>query len=97
MAELIDKWDVASKLISLENEYQFFKGSADALDAEKMYRRICELEIGIGNTPGIELVRCKDCQKHEPCEVRNRVWCKAMGRYMKEDGFCSYGERRTDG
>jgi hypothetical protein len=23
--------------------------------------------------------------------VRNRVWCKTMGRYMKEDGFCSEG------
>lgn len=37
------------------------------------------------------VVNCKDCQSHEPCEVRNRVWCKTMGRYMKEDGFCSEG------
>ena len=51
MTELINKWDVVSKLISLENEYQFFKGSADALTAEKLYRRICELEIGIAKTP----------------------------------------------
>ena len=39
----------------------------------------------------IEVVRCVNCQSHEPCEVRNRVWCKTMGRYMKEDGFCSEG------
>ena len=37
------------------------------------------------------VVNCKDCQSHEPCEVRNRVWCRTMGRYMKEDGFCSEG------
>lgn len=39
----------------------------------------------------VEVVRCINCQKHEPCEVRNRVWCRQMGRYMKEDGFCSEG------
>ena len=55
MAELIDKWQVVSKLISLENEYQFFKGSEYAWDAEKWYRRICDLEIEIGKTPGEEL------------------------------------------
>ena len=52
MAELIDKWYVVSRLISLENEYQFFKGSKDAMDAEKLYRRICELEIEISKTLG---------------------------------------------
>ena len=36
-------------------------------------------------------LNCINCQKHEPCEVRNRVWCRQMGRYMKEDGFCSEG------
>ncbi len=41
-----------------------------------------------------EIVRCKECQNHEPSNVRGRVWCKAMGRYMKEDGFCSLGERK---
>jgi hypothetical protein len=50
MAELINKWDVVGKLIHLENEYQFFKGSADAWDAETWYRKICELEIAIGKT-----------------------------------------------
>ena len=45
----------------------------------------------IESMDGQELVLCKECQSHEPCEVRNRVWCKTMGRYMKEDGFCSEG------
>ena len=45
----------------------------------------------------VEVVRCFDCQKHEPCEVRNRVWCRQMGRYMKEDGFCSEGKVKEDG
>ena len=48
----------------------------------------------IKNAPtvdAIEVVRCVNCQSHEPCEVRNRVWCRTMGRYMKNDGFCSEG------
>ena len=45
----------------------------------------------------VEVVRCFNCQKHEPCEVRNRVWCRQMGRYMKEDGFCSEGVKMDAG
>lgn len=38
-----------------------------------------------------EGLTCKECRDQEPSEVRNRVWCKQMCRYMKEDGFCSEG------
>lgn len=48
--ELISKWDVVNKLIRLENNYQFYK---DVWDADVLYRRIVELEIGIGKTPGM--------------------------------------------
>lgn len=48
--ELIDKWDVVNKLIQLENNYQFYK---EKWDADVLYRRICELEIGIGKMPGV--------------------------------------------
>jgi hypothetical protein len=39
----------------------------------------------------VEVIRCHNCQKGEPCKVRGKVWCKCMGKYMKEDGFCSEG------
>lgn len=48
--ELISKWDVVNKLIQLENNYNFYK---DVWDAQTLYRRICELEIGIGKTPPV--------------------------------------------
>ena len=48
--ELISKWDVVNKLIQLENNYQFYK---EQWDADVLYRRICELEIGIGKMPGV--------------------------------------------
>lgn len=38
------------------------------------------------------VVRCKDC-KHYKCEATR---CLTFNAPMREDGFCSYGERRTD-
>ena len=51
--DLINKWDVVNQLIRLENDYQFYK---EQWDAETLYRRICELEIGIGKTPTVDAV-----------------------------------------
>lgn len=49
--DLINKWDVVNKLIQLENNYQFYK---EQWDADVLYRRICELEIGFGKTPTVD-------------------------------------------
>ena len=89
MAELIDKWDVVNKLIQLENNYNFYK---DVWDAQTLYRRICELEIGIGKTPGLEVVRCKDCKYWNKEDV-DCVYGRGLN-YPFLDDFCSSGERR---
>ena len=52
MAEYINKFDVVNKLIRLENNYQFYK---EEWDADTLYRRICELEIGIGKEPAADV------------------------------------------
>lgn len=43
----------------------------------------------------VEVVRCKDC-RYGPKSLREGVcvnaWC---GMWVKEDDFCSYGERRS--
>lgn len=39
---------------------------------------------------GVELVRCKECKEIAFCRIRE------VG-YFTEDGYCQYGERRTDG
>ena len=102
MAELIDKWEVFNKLIRLESNYQFYK---DKWDADVLYRRICELEIGIGMAPGVELVRCKDCawcHKVEDlnyCENPNTPWIDDPDFddvTVADNDFCSYGEREPD-
>ena len=88
--DLINKWDVVNKLIQLENNYQFYK---DVWDAEVLYRRIVELEIGIGKMPGLEVVRCKDC-KHWTMGCCNHFAYYSYEPLTNEDDFCSYGERR---
>ena len=88
MIELIDKWEVVSKLITLQNNYMFFK---DEWDAERLCREISKLEIGIGKTPGIEMVRCKDCTEWDE---RNQECGHWYGFHA--DDFCSYGERKAE-
>lgn len=48
----------------------------------------------------VEVVRCKDCKSY--CHIigkgdRAIFGCSYMGRDVKPDDFCPYGERRTDG
>lgn len=45
--DLIRKCDVVSKLIHLENEYQFHKPN---WDADTLYRKLIEVELEIGKT-----------------------------------------------
>ena len=92
MAELIDKWDVVNKLIALENEFQHYKPFHGFEHA--MYCKICELEIAIGKTLGVEVVRCKDCKHFIDgyCDNPNGMDISAT-----ENAFCSCGERRNNG
>lgn len=51
----------------------------------------------VDNCPGFEIVRCKDCKR---CHYYGEdvYGCRAYGMMkITPDGFCSYGERRTDG
>jgi len=106
MAELIDKWEVVNKLIQLENQYNFYK---NVWDADVLYRRIAELEIGIGKTPGLEVVRCKDC-KHRGdygCPMYHEEYIEwdddgyheseiVEHDRTRDDGFCDLGERKDN-
>ncbi len=38
----------------------------------------------------VKVVRCKDCANN------NGRWCRELDMWIKEDEFCSRGERRTD-
>ena len=37
-------------------------------------------------------ILCQNCTHHDTDTCpENRVWCKYLRRYMKLDGYCSYG------
>ena len=83
---LIDAGDLWSDVMMLPH-------NGDMISSEEVEQAIKEAPT----VDAVEVVRCVNCQSHEPCEVRNRVWCRTMGRYMKEDGFCSEGDQIPDG
>ena len=41
---------------------------------------------------GEEIVRCKDCRKHN--NIHGQDWCKESARYVEPGCFCSWAERR---
>lgn len=41
-------------------------------------------------------VRCKDCKKQDTC-LCPLYHCVSPQIYERDDDFCSYGERKTDG
>ena len=42
------------------------------------------------------ITHCKECTNSDTLQCsEGMVWCDRMCRYMKEDGFCSFGERKT--
>lgn len=97
MPELINKWAVVSKLIDLENEFQHYKPFEGFEHA--MYRKVCELENAIGKTPGVELIRCKNCKfwSDGVAGCTDHVKICTVGFYMiGENGFCSFGERKNE-
>ena len=58
----------------------------------------------IPKADAVEVVRCKDCKHYDNSE--GICWCHLNSKFypggadwhsFPEDGFCSYGERRTDG
>jgi hypothetical protein len=88
MTRFIDVEWLKTQLYEICDEY-----NTDRLHIDRIIDEIDDAS----DADTIDAIRCKNCQSHEPCEVRNRVWCSKMGRYMREDGFCSEGKVKEDG
>lgn len=72
---------------------ELFKRENDAL--KKAIDRIKELS----SIDAVEVVRCKDCKyygKGNIFEDETFMDCKVLDRYLKDDNYCSFAERRTD-
>ena len=48
----------------------------------------------IPRVDAVEVVRCRDCIMKDPPEEYGDLQCHILGIPMKDDDFCSYGERR---
>lgn len=45
-----------------------------------------------------EIVRCRDCRYYDTeNRFRDMRFCQNLAHYAEPDGFCAWGERRTDG
>lgn len=103
MDEYIEKRKVVNLLIELENEFQQFKPFKGFEHA--MYRKLCEAKIAIEKLPTADVVpvlRCKDCKSS--CKDGNGRTCEGYWYELsefavpvKDDDFCSYGERKPSG
>ena len=68
------------------------------IDADKLQETFKELHGGkrsllIDTEPTadvVEVIRCKDCTYR-----KKNTFCLHNMRYEQDNGFCSYGERRT--
>lgn len=66
--------------------------------------KLSQLHEAVKNLPSVdavEVVRCKDCDNFqtdwETAFANGRHYCAIMDSIMPPEGFCSYGERKTDG
>ena len=64
-----------------------------AVVSDDIYQQIANLPTA----DVVDVVRCSEC-KYNPNYKRSKgmVWCRKFRQDVCSDGFCSYGERRTD-
>ena len=85
----------------MENEKRLIDANALNLKLKKMEELmrlgdIGEIDINllIASMPtedAVPVVYCKHC-----CKCTGDKWCKLMAMYVKDDDFCSYGERKDN-
>ena len=72
------------------------------------YHHVDDVITAIAGQPtvdAVEVVRCKDCNSCKLCYPEKQIdkeatpgwYCKKHKSYRRQDDFCSYGERKTDG
>ena len=111
MARYIDVDKLCDSLReSYSNLFEFYKKAKDsdvATICEAELNTFLEFIVRAKTQPTAdveEVVRCKDCKKCEHCypakakgeEPLEGWYCNTFKQWRNPDGFCSYGERRTD-
>lgn len=84
---------------SQDNKFTMF---FDSLRNAQTVKRCIEVDDSVPNVATavdfVEVVRCKDCIHkgwvQEPCHGRSIAYCHIHEICIREDDFCSYGERK---
>ncbi len=63
---------------------------------KKEYFRLKYIRETIANTPGIEIVRCRECRHYYNKDPEHIPTASIICGHMHPDDFCSYGERKDD-
>lgn len=101
MKEYIEREALIAKLDTRAVRYDSFgMGIVRGLEiAKEVAKRMPYREIA---ADVVEVVRCKDCKYYKPpkqsahWEHKVPYCCRVTTVKVQQDGFCSYGERRSD-
>ena len=76
---------------AIEGLHDCYNGFSDSYD------KACIIGVleEVPSADVVEVVHCKDCKYYD--DTPPFSYCVQNSKYIDDDGFCSDGERRTDG
>lgn len=104
MADLIDRdallaaGDATKMNVAFEDWNRLdWKTQQHILNFSRAYKRLVESAPAVD---AVEVVRCKNCKHRYYNDDLGRhccsIWADGYDTVVRDDDFCSYGERRTD-
>lgn len=100
------KFDDAVKVMACE---MYAEAQSQGYDVDGIEDFMSEAKAGLNDAPSIDIVRCKECKHCNEWEHPNGIelycnnpnvdpfdWGGSISFYVKADGYCSWGERKSD-
>ena len=89
----------------LKQHYAWWEGGSREMTMDEAKRDFDTIIDVQPTADAVEVVRCKDCKYYVNCRLKKDHtkdkrykpnWCEWHGGFQSENGYCSWGERRTD-
>lgn len=82
--------EVSSPFFSIERE-----GAEDVATYKNKWAFVKQVMVGMPTADVVEVVRCKDCKHRYVGGYTTQYYiCDFMDAELKDEGYCSYGERK---
>lgn len=98
MADLIDR---AALLADIDETFVFSGRVGSEFAQIRGANKIVDRIKAAPAVDAVEVVRCKDCKNRYYNEFQGEFCCEAWAdgydTIVRDNDYCSYGERRTDG